>query len=156
MNNDFKRLLKLFSATIAARKRIFMALVFTSLSATAQIADPAFQRCMKSNEQGSMGTTRCYGGYLQRLEKEQQAMVAVIRKALERPAPEGANYGAASVNLTKSQAAWSSFVDADCALGDDVFGLGNAAATAALDCRVKHYEIRNKQLKALNNNHLAR
>ena len=123
---------------------------------TAHSKDAAFQQCMATNDQGSSGTTRCFANYLQRLETEQKKLIVNIRKSLADQSPDGKNHEAAQANFSKAQIEWMRFSKSDCDVRNNLFGLGNAAVVAEVDCYVQHYEIRNKQLKALLSDYLAR
>jgi uncharacterized protein YecT (DUF1311 family) len=111
--------------------------------------DQAFSRCMKANDQGSLGTSHCYGDQLNRLEIHQKSLIQKLETRFKSPKTEGMRYDEALIELKKSQNAWIEFVRADCFLGDSIFGIGNAARFEIMHCHIDHYFVRNSRLKKL-------
>ena len=96
---------------------------------------------------GLLETVECYGQWRDRAQAEQQAILSRIDQALARLSPEhGTEPQIARQALTEAQGLWTSFVEADCAAGEALFGEGNAFALDALDCEITHIEARNQQL----------
>lgn len=105
---------------------------------------------------GHLETVACYGEARERIEAEQGTILARINRSLDGLTTEyGAEPETAKRSLADAQTRWKAFVDADCAVGEALFGDGNAFALDALDCEIAHFEDRNRQLLALEARYLA-
>jgi len=99
--------------------------------------------------QGRLGYMVCAGAKLNELERQMSVLYAKALRSLDRPPEEGTDFVAAKEALVESQRAWVRYAKADCALGEALFGPGNAGAPVALDCQVNHLKSRIRQLQAL-------
>lgn len=105
---------------------------------------------------GNLETVTCYGEAREQIEAEQGTILARINRSLDGLTTEyGAEPETAKRSLADAQTRWEAFVDADCAVGEALFGDGNAFALDALDCEIAHFEDRNRQLLALEARYLA-
>ena len=111
--------------------------------------DDRFKRCMRLNDQGSMGTGRCYAEQLNRLTKKQEDLLLRLEAKFKLLASEGVRHDDAVDELKKSQLAWKEYLRADCALGDSLFGLGNGAPFEEMTCQINHIYARNLRLSKL-------
>ena len=126
-----------------------IAALFSS-AAFAQSGDSLHRQCIKAAPSSDPHhVTRCFANYLARLEREQTKLPVQLRQALSVPSREDANFDEAKRHLNSAQAAWARFVTADCSMRANTFGSGNAFAISEIACRVKHFETRNADLKAL-------
>lgn len=129
---------------------LMMAIVLASVLA-GQDAD---RDCARPD--GLLETVECYDQRREQAQAEQQLILARIDQALARSSAEhGAEPQRARASLTEAQALWSSFVEADCAAGEALFGDGNAFALEALDCEITHIEARNRSLLAFEEKYLG-
>lgn len=109
--------------------------------------DGAVTDCQKP--QGRIGYMVCAGVQLRDLEREMAALYSKILRSFNRPPEDGIDFEAAKKALAESQSSWMRYAKADCALGEALFGPGNAGAPVAMDCQVSHVKSRIRQLQAL-------
>lgn len=101
------------------------------------------------NPQGRLGYIVCAGTEMNQLEREMSSLYAKALRALDGPAGEGMRFENARVALIESQKAWVRYAEADCDLGEALFGPGNGGAPVAMDCQVNHLKSRIRKLLAL-------
>lgn len=101
------------------------------------------------NPQGRIGYIVCADMRLRNLDREMTTLYSKVLRSFDRPPEDGMDFDAAKKALAESQKSWMRYAAADCALGEALFGLGNAAAPAAMDCQVSHLKSRIRQLQAL-------
>ena len=109
--------------------------------------DGAVTDCQKS--QGRTGYIVCAGVQLRDLEREMTVLYSKILRSFNRPQVDGVDFEAAKKALAESQSSWMRYANADCALGEALFGRGNAGAPVAMDCQVSHFKSRIRQLQPL-------
>lgn len=137
------------------RRFMLIATLLTCANALGAPEDGPLMRCMKAD--GSHpGRLACYSKHLTFLKHEQKQLIIQIQQALSGPPPEAVDYELAKVNLSKAQAAWTNFYDADCQFRSNVFGGGNGGPEEELDCNARHFEERNNDLKKLHRDFLSR
>jgi len=118
------------------------------LPASSALADDTWIRqCLTEQGGSAVGDAECYSQYQQRLKDEQTEILGRLRVLLASPAPQGADYRAASRALKQAQKQWLAYVKTDCDAGDAAFGEGNARGLASAACRNDHYATRNALLK---------
>lgn len=78
--------------------------------------------------QGRIGYMVCAGVKLNDLEREMTGLYTKALRSFDRPPEEGVDYEAAKEALVESQISWVRYAKADCALGEALFGPGNAGA----------------------------
>jgi uncharacterized protein YecT (DUF1311 family) len=102
--------------------------------------------------QGRIGSIACQSLEYDRLLSEMRMRYRNLLRSYDGVPEEGQNFVAAKSALARSQTAWQKYVDADCDLQDATFGLGTAAASAALNCHKVHVSTRILHLKSLSSN----
>lgn len=130
---------------------LMMAIV---LSASVLAGQDADRDCARPD--GLLETVECYDQRRDQAQSEQRRILARIDQTLARRSPEhGAEPQTARASLNEAQALWSSFVEADCAAGEALFGDGNAFALDALDCEITHIEARTQSLLTFEEKYLG-
>ncbi|WP_419897890.1 lysozyme inhibitor LprI family protein [Roseomonas sp. USHLN139] len=127
---------------------LLIAAALPAAAATPPAPDVYLSRCLRA-AQGGIESAQCYGEAEEQAKAQQARLLAALRARLSRPGPSGTDYPAAIRLLEEGQAAWETYVAADCRLLETVFGDGNAQSLASADCAVKHYVARNRGLEQI-------
>jgi len=129
--------------------------VLLALAAPAASAAPkakasdtaAFDACLKDRTAGMLHDIACYTRERERLTREQATLIERLSARLKQSGPSSTDYPAAAAALAKAQAAWRTYLGADCDIIDHVFGGGNALGFAGETCLIDHYRTRNAVLR---------
>jgi uncharacterized protein YecT (DUF1311 family) len=106
-----------------------------------------FDRCLEERTAGMLHDLGCYTRERERLTAEQAMLLGRLSTRLKQPGPPSTDYAAAAAALAKAQAAWITYLGADCEIVDHVFGGGNARGFAGETCLIDHYRTRNAVLR---------
>lgn len=102
---------------------------------------------MKDRTGGMLHDIACYTRERERLTREQATLLERLSARLKQAGPPSTDYPAAAAALGKAQAAWTTYLGADCEIIDHVFGGGNALGFAGETCLIDHYRTRNAVLR---------